>query len=688
MATEYRLSHTANEIDRKLSEIDNLGKIKRVNGIEPDENGNVEIDISLTDADKLEIAAICKTLVGGGNSENLVEFSQMNPIVTQYMKEVNYSPDDYSTSAMFQYSYAETDYEKSHPVGYDVDITQSGELHLADDLSVIKMQSYVGTNTLYNAIPDVISHWWNAVDGNVTQNGTIRPTGQVRMINTVASNVRDLGGWPCDGGTVKYGKLFRGGLLSENDRAVLVNQCKVHHDLDLRGKSYNEGITVSPLGADIIYTCTDNHVWYSLDREDDWKTILRTIFTAVPRNEPVIFHCAAGADRTGTVACIVEAILGVSQPNLDKDFELTSFAIAPNARRRIDDNWKNLITEITSISVGETFRDKVINWVGYLGFTADEINAFRKVMIDGTPESITVESYTPGEPVEPDEPDQSYTNLAEPNTNNTTDFSIWCNNARIGSDGVAAAKDGYVSTNFVAVKPGDVVRFKNFKTERLCFYSTDKTPVNSGIARPNNHIVNSNITNVSGDANVTTDANAEPTEMTFTIVTGGSAVNIAFMRLSGHLTGDAEDVIITVNEEIVENGTIDPEVNYFNASTATLNHRVGSSGSLSAYDGIVVSDFIPVDSSMDGKVFRITGVSPIKATTYGYFARTAFYAPDTKAFLTGVHLNYDGTDWTGYVYPWSSHITTDTAYIRVSLVIKDNVAITADDIANIKITLE
>lgn len=46
MTTEYRLSHTASEIDRKLSEIDNLGKVKSVNGVEPDANGNVVIEVS------------------------------------------------------------------------------------------------------------------------------------------------------------------------------------------------------------------------------------------------------------------------------------------------------------------------------------------------------------------------------------------------------------------------------------------------------------------------------------------------------------------------------------------------------------------------------------------------------------------------------------------------------------------
>lgn len=151
---------------------------------------------------------------------------------------------------------------------------------------------------------------------------------------------------------------------------------------------------------------------------------------------------------------------------------------------------------------------------------------------------------------EPDTP--TYTNLAQPNTDNTTDFTIWCNNARIGSDGVVEARDGYVSTNFVEVSPGDVVRLKNFKVERLCFYDIDKNPTNEGIQRPGRHIANSYIQDASADIDLVADINGEPTEMTFTInPTAQPVSSVAYLRLSGHLTGTADDVIITVNEEIV-----------------------------------------------------------------------------------------------------------------------------------------
>ncbi len=466
----------------------------------------------------------------GGGIEPLAEYAQMTPLVAEYMETVHYTDADYSVSEVLPYIYRAVDYPMGYPRGYDVAIQQAGVLHLMDSVAAVHAPSVVGTNTLYNAIPGEVAHWWHTVADNVTHSGTIRPTGQVRMIQTTAKNVRDLGGWACDGGTIEYGKLFRGGLLDASDRAVLVDQLKIRHDLDLRGKTDNGGLTASPLGDDIDYICPDHYVMYSLANEETWTLILSTIFGAVARNEPVIFHCAAGADRTGTVACIVEAMLGVRPSDIDKDYELTSFSIALNARQRTSDSWKGLMAEINAIA-GETFRDKVVNWAGHLGFTADEINSFRQAMIDGTPGNITVEDYTPAPPEE-------------------------------------------------------------------------------------------------------------------------------------------------------------PEVNLFDASKAELNKRIGSSGSLSACNGMVTSDYIPIDSSMRDKRFNITGVSPVPSTTYSYVARAAYYAPDTKAFLTGFHINYAEDDWAGWVYAWDPDATTDTAFIRITLVIKDNVAITADDIANIKITLE
>ena len=129
-----------------------------------------------------------------------------------------------------------------------------------------------------------------------------------------------------------------------------------------------------------------------------WISNLQFLFDAVKHNEPVYFHCTAGADRTGTLACILEAILGMSQSDIDKDYELTCFSTGTGteaaARRRNEDEYKNYIAAIKAVpipvGVEDTFRNHAIYFVASLGFTADEINAYRSAMIDGNPEAITL----------------------------------------------------------------------------------------------------------------------------------------------------------------------------------------------------------------------------------------------------------------------------------------------------------
>lgn len=53
----------------------------------------------------------------------------------------------------------------------------------------------------------------------------------------------------------------------------------------------------------------------------------------------------------------------------------------------------------------------------------------------------------------------SYINLAEPNDTNTTDWSIWTNNARMGSDGGYRAYATSMVTNYIEIKPGEANTF-------------------------------------------------------------------------------------------------------------------------------------------------------------------------------------------------------------------------------------
>lgn len=152
--------------------------------------------------------------------------------------------------------------------------------------------------------------------------------------------------------------------------------------------------TTSPLGENVAFHVYDSYAWYSINNSELLKSILIDIFDSVANNEPAYFHCSAGADRTGTVAFIFEAILGVNQSDMDKDYELTCFYSGvysdAHARRRNESEWIGLVNSFSKYD-GNTLRDKVVSWVLSLGFSIDTINEFRQIMINGTPETLTVD---------------------------------------------------------------------------------------------------------------------------------------------------------------------------------------------------------------------------------------------------------------------------------------------------------
>ena len=307
------------------------------------------------------------------SSKVAVEWHQCPELVRNYLANVVYDPDDYTVSYIDEYAPATAVVSNYKPIGQTV-----------------------GGVTHYNEIPNVLTPF--ASGGKA---GTLKPLDALRWIRTSAGatawNVRDLGGWACDGGTVKYGLLFRGGKLAAADRTVLVGELGVQHDLDLRGREGGGSddepeMTASPLGSDVWYTRTQQYAWYALTPVASWQIYLRCVIDAVTHREPVYFHCTAGADRTGTLACVLEGMLGMSQSDIDKDYELTCFYSGTSsdsaARRRNETDWTGLINAINAVP-GDSFRDKCVHFaVGTCGMSMADINAYRAAMIDGTPETL------------------------------------------------------------------------------------------------------------------------------------------------------------------------------------------------------------------------------------------------------------------------------------------------------------
>ena len=224
------------------------------------------------------------------------------------------------------------------------------------------LATYVTANNgkLYNMIPNQVYYWESASDSS--KNGYVKPLGERRIIsidNTAPNsakykmrNVRDLGGIKVDtngdgtiDGTIKYGKLFRSEKIWGGDGTTVqyLNKLGIYNEMDLRADSEvvtsNEDslhkITSNPSSSsnkvfEIIHygiDYTDNYANYKLSRDAAARVMYEFVkaHNAGDDNYSLLFHCRIGADRTGTLAYILEGLLGAPTEERYRDYELTVF---------------------------------------------------------------------------------------------------------------------------------------------------------------------------------------------------------------------------------------------------------------------------------------------------------------------------------------------------------------------------
>lgn len=361
-------------------------------------------NVEVPDGTKIDAMAELLGEVKSGVLTESYTFNQQRAEVTKYLTEVTYDPANYTVSQIPNYVTATS---SNRPVGVAITIKEAGTLTVVDGYTgnSISKQVDAGTVTVYNCTPGSISKFVVLNTNNaIVQQGLIKPTGTCRMIYmTNVDNVRDLGGWACDGGTVKYGKLFRGGeiygFLTDDGTQQALDMLGVEKEIDLQFDSDLNGRTESGFGKSVDMLHVDMS-WNDLNYQKssgNIKKIFDPLLDYVIAGHPAYFHCSAGADRTGVVALLCEAILGVSQSDIDKDYELTSFysgvSTDAEARRRNETPWTREINIINTYT-GTTFRDKAVNFMVSCGITIEKINAFRAAMIDGAPAILTADINT------------------------------------------------------------------------------------------------------------------------------------------------------------------------------------------------------------------------------------------------------------------------------------------------------
>ena len=243
---------------------------------------------------------------------------------------------------------------------------------------------YIGTTYYWKVIAKRAGHIVAASDTRSFTTDT-KPPRWIRVPGI--TNARDIGGWPIgDDRVIHQGKVYRSSemngrlQLAERGRRVLIDELGIKTDLDLRSESEqaapalpSERVTwihapISP------YDCISDAAF-----RDDYLKIFRVF--ADPSHYPILFHCVGGADRGGTVAFLLNGLLGKAYEHLMVDYELTTLSVW-GERSRFSDQFTALLNTLSTFADDpHDLHTQVENYLLSIGMMHEELATIRHELI-------------------------------------------------------------------------------------------------------------------------------------------------------------------------------------------------------------------------------------------------------------------------------------------------------------------
>ena len=192
-------------------------------------------------------------------------------------------------------------------------------------------------------------------------------------------NARDFGGFETeDGFVVKQGMLYRGYMMEpgsnlQKNRNILINDLGIQTEIDIKEKQSD---------SSIYYDTSELNKYPKLDFEHYLRRYLKfelyggylnssadyqslgTIFRifedlADESRYPIYIHCRIGADRTGLMCFLINALCGVSLEDLYLDYTFTTYSGDPRNAGWIENDYVKQI----QMAEGRTFAEKTYNYL-------------------------------------------------------------------------------------------------------------------------------------------------------------------------------------------------------------------------------------------------------------------------------------------------------------------------------------
>ena len=201
-----------------------------------------------------------------------------------------------------------------------------------------------------------------------------------------------------DGIRIKQGLIYRGAMLNNllkpecsasNGLGVLRDDLLIKTDIDLRWEAIGK-YEFCQLGDHINYNLFPISDYASLVTRDsgDYGTLVPNdqdvyfskIFNIIAdkNNYPIYIHCVAGADRTGCVCALIDAILGMKDEDIILNYNLTSL----DSVRCWYTNAVSLINKLNDVFPGLTLREQLLKAAEGLGITEDVMNRIRDNLLE------------------------------------------------------------------------------------------------------------------------------------------------------------------------------------------------------------------------------------------------------------------------------------------------------------------
>ena len=345
-------------------------------------------------------------------------FTIVNPAVKDFMENTTYADSDYSTSAVGDYDGSDY-YRKDIPfpivlgwnkydnavqytvsINPDYHILTTGLQTYYTDTNSITLWNLIPNTTYYYTVRALLASGTNRVV-EIKRSSFTTTTEQTRMLKIDGiQNVRDIGGYTgLSGKKVKYGKIVRGSAMDEsaylgisiagNGKEELTRRAGIRTDLDLRGNFSVSAIVTNTPTEENFKAFAYNNYADAITRADQkamFKEIFEYVVTRIEENRPIYVHCQGGCDRTGTLIFLLLGLLGVSESDLAKEYELSSFSSIGRNRFRNSTtyNYSGMVAAIRAYcEVDEAIYNGIYKFAtNDCGISGENITKFQNLMLE------------------------------------------------------------------------------------------------------------------------------------------------------------------------------------------------------------------------------------------------------------------------------------------------------------------